>query len=606
MNSSFLLVGHRCTGKTTLGKRLANARDIAFIDLDEVISIREGKSAAELVTENEQRFRRIEGAVLAELLADHAACVIVAGAGCNAFPVGIRTIWIYREGWEETALRDRQRLRPDLSPQEEIDWMKATREERYRRSAHLCLHIERGCGEDEASRRLDFLAEWLTEVTGSPAMKKSWLVPRDPEDLQRAEADVALFGMAGVEIRSDIFPEMPSPAVPWMASLRSDNVDFFNHARDASVFDCDSSLLRCLNLRELAPRPLVLSSHPDDVYKEFFDFLTSLPAWVSTHAPDWTSHVMLKYAPRIKSWVELRYAYQLYKIHERDGHRLSFLPRGKNWKWMRIQRLFHGNDLNYLSTGCLEHSHRPPSLDYILPHAVGDHARDFYAVIGNPVEQSAGDIFHRALSLAADGGQATYVKIPVSPGEVDNCLHLLPQLGFRGLSVTSPLKSTLLESNFVGTKLDITAGNTLALIKGSFLLFDTDEEGMRATLEQIEKDGVLPGATVVFGGGGVLPAVTRALSACGWGPIHHVRARAGWPEEKPAGISLIIDASAAENIDHASAPPCSAWLDLRYRNIPAAPPQAERFYNGTTLYKHQAIAQRRIWDMPDCDTHPLL
>ena len=151
-------------------------------------------------------------------------------------------------------------------------------------------------------------------------------------------------------------------------------------------------------------------------------------------------------------------------MYEKAGGRISFLPQGKNWKWMRVQRLFNGNDLNYLSTGCLEHSHRPPSLDYFLPHVVGDHARDFYGVIGDPVEHSVGDVFHRALSLHADGGAQTYVKIPLKPSEIDNCLHLLPQIGFKGLSVTSPLKTAVFDSNFVGTEVNISAGNTLSLV----------------------------------------------------------------------------------------------------------------------------------------------
>ncbi|MBR9978654.1 MAG: AAA family ATPase [Bacteroidetes bacterium] len=606
MNCSFLLIGHRGSGKTTLGKQLAQARALPFIDLDEAISAREGRPAAELVIDDEHRFRRLEHDMLHELLSGGENAVIAVGGGCLFFPDGIRTIWMYREGWEETALRDRARLRPELSPAEEISWMKTTREEQYRRHAHLCLHIERDCPEEEAARRLIFLSGWLAEVTGSPALKKSWIVPRDKEDLSRAEADVRLFAMAGVELRSDMFPELPEPTVPWMASLRGDDADFFQCAREASVFDCDSSFLRCLNLKGLTPRPLILSSHPDDVYKEFFDFLISLPAWASSHAPDWAEGVMLKYAPRVKSWVELRYANQLYKVYERDGHRINFLPQGKNWKWMRIQRLFHGNDINYLSTGCLEHSHRPPTLDYLLPHAIGNHARDLYGVIGKPVEQSVGDIFHRALSLESDNGNATYLKIPVSPEEVDNCLHLLPQIGFRGLSVTAPLKSTILESNFVGTEHDIRSGNTLALVKGSFLLYDTDELGMLAALEAIEQDGVTPGSTILFGGGGVTASVTRALAARGWGPVHHIRARDGWTEQQSEDVRLIIDASGAEHIDHGNAPHCNAWLDLRYRNLPPSPPQAERFYGGMTFYKRQALAQRRIWGMTPCDTHPLL
>jgi hypothetical protein len=345
--------------------------------------------------------------------------------------------------------------------------------------------------------------------------------------------------------------------------------------------------------------------------------------------------------------VELRYANQLYKVYENAGKRITFLPQGKNWKWMRVQRLFRGNDLNYLSTGCLEHSLRPPSLDYFLPHAVGNHARDFYGVIGDPVEHSFGDVFHRALSLAAtdarqhnpssakdsavgndqrstsssfdsgtghDGidetGTETYVKIPLKRAEIDNCLHLLPQIGFRGLSVTSPLKSAVFESNFVGTDQDITAGNTLALIRGSFLLFDTDQLGMEAALAEIEADGIAPGTVAIFGSGGARDALTRALEQRGWGPIEIVRARDGWGELTSRGFTLVVDASGSSGSEHTlrhtNAPTCRVWFDLRYRDIPPPPLRAERFYSGMTFYKHQALAQRRLWGLPETNGHPLL
>ncbi|MBR9976277.1 MAG: hypothetical protein KFF77_11895 [Bacteroidetes bacterium] len=606
MNSSFLLIGHRGSGKTTLGRHLAAARGVAFLDLDEVIEDREGRPAAVLVAENEPRFRRLEQDILHELVSRPVAAVIATGGGCTAWPTGLRTIWIHREGWEETAIRERRRLRPELNEDEEITWMHETREERYRRAAHLRLHIERGCGVDEAASRLVFLAGWLESAAGRPGLAKSWIVPRDPEDLSRAVADVRLFGLAGVEIRSDVFPEIPKLDVPWLASLRSDDTTFFRRAREASAFDCDASLLRFLDLRELPVRPLILSSHPHDVFKEFFDFLTGLPAWIGQSFPDWQSELDLKWAPRIKSWVELRYANQLYKVYEKTGGRLTVLPQGKNWKWMRVLRLFNGNNHNYLSTGCLEHSHRPPTLDYFLPHVIGDHAREFCGVIGSPVEHSFGDVFHRALSLQADGGASTYMKIPLKAEEIDNCLHLLPQLGFTGLSVTSPLKTSVFTSNFVGTELDISAGNTLALVKGSFLLYDTDQAGMEAALAEIEADGVVPGSVILYGSGGVSSAVTRALENRAWGPIETIPARDGWGDHNRQRCQLVIDASGGDGSAHAHAPLCAAWLDLRYRDIPAAPAQAERFYNGMTFYKQQALAQREIWGLGPVDTHPLL
>lgn len=607
MKCSFLLIGHRTSGKTVLGAMLADMRGVPFVDVDDIIEARSGRRAAEFVADDEAGFRDLEQRIVTELAEDPTPRIIATGGGCTAWPMGIRTIWIFREGWEESALRERQRLRPTLTPEEEISWMRTTRELRYRRAAHLCLHIERGCSVNDAAARLGVLAGWLADVAGSSGMAKSWIVPRDPTDLTRAIADATLFGMAGVEIRSDVFPDPPNLTVPWLASLRTEDPTYFQKCASATAFDCDVTLLRCLELDGLAPRPLILSAHPDDVFKEYFHFLTSLTEWIANTRPLWHDELKLKWAPRVKSWVELRYAFQLYKEFEKKGRPVSFLPQGKNWSWMRIQRLFNGNELNYISPGCLEHSLRPPSLDYFLPHMMGAHARDYFGVIGDPVEESFGDVFHRALSLSSDQDHhATYVKIPLRESELDNCLHLLPQLGFKGLSVTSPLKRVVVHSNFVGMDSPLEAGNTLVLTRGSFLLYDTDETGMNAALENIERDGIPPGDVALFGTGGVSPAVTRALVFRGWGPITHIRARDGWGELSTSAFTLVVDASGGDDNEHVDAPVCRAWLDIRYRDIPAPPPQAERFYNGMLFYKAQAMAQRSLWGLPPCRSHPLL
>lgn len=606
MGNFFLLIGHRASGKSTLGHTLAAARGIPHIDLDLEIERRDGQRAAEFVAKDEAKFRKTEIDLLREIISCEEPAVISVGGGLREYPSGVFTIWISRDGWEEDAIASRDRLRADLSPEEEIAWMRETREERYRRAAHFRLHIERGCGAQEAAGRLALLAEWLESAAGSPGMRCSWMLPRDEDDVQRCAADAMLFGMAGVELRSDRFEEFPAMDMPWLASLRSEEDGFFQRAKDAAAFDCDTSLLQKLDLRGLAPRPLILSTHPNDVFREFFEYLINLPAWIEKAWPEWKDFVILKYAPRVKSWIELRYAYQLYKMYEKQGGRITFLPQGKPWRWVRAMRLLSGNESNYISSGCEEHSHLPPSLDYFLPHVQEPVPEVFYGVVGRPVENSYGDVFHRAISLSADGGKDSYFKIPLSPAEIDNCLHMLPQFGFRGLSVTSPLKTDMVESNFVGCERDLPAGNTLAYVKGSFLLHDTDEEGMRAALEEIEARGVEPGPALVFGSGGVSHALRRALEARGWGPVTVLSAREGWGEHANSAVTLVVDASGGRVDAAMDAPRARAWLDLRYRDIPRPPAGVEHAFGGMTFFKAQAMAQRRLWGCAEVKEHPLL
>jgi shikimate kinase len=595
MKRPILLIGHRTSGKTTLGRLLATDLACTFFDLDDEIEQRTGKSAAEWVSSDEAAFRALEEETLASLTTTASRSVIAAGGGLRGIPADLYVIWIHREGWENDALATRVRLKPEFSPEEEISWMKAARDEHYRRSAHVQLNIERGCTIAQAATRLRLLADWLLAASSSPIMRMSWMRPRDRDDLQRCVAQARLFDMAGVEIRSDMFDELPEVPVPVLASLRSPDPAFFSRATRAVMFDCDTAFIQHLDLRGIEARPLIFSTHPDDVYKEFFEYLTSLPDFIATSYPAWSEQLMLKYAPRVKSWVELRYANQLYKVFEKAGKKINFFPQGKRWNWMRVQRLFAGNQFNFISSGCLERSQLPPGMDYFLPHCAATAPISFYGVIGGQVDGSVGDIFHSACAASLSDDSGVYVKIPLAPAEIDNCLHLLPQIGFKGLSVTSPLKRAVYDSNFVGCETDLKAGNTLALIKGSFLLFDTDETGMTAALEEIEKSGIRSGTAMVFGEGGVSEAICRALAGRGWHSVQTTSARRGWEGIDTQHFTLIVNAS-GQNAS-SGAPPCDAWLDVRYRDIDAPPATAAAFFNGMTMYKHQAAAQRRIWQL---------
>lgn len=62
------LVGFMATGKTTLGKEIARKRKWKFLDLDELITLREKKSIADIFARHgEVYFRRIEKKVLEEV-----------------------------------------------------------------------------------------------------------------------------------------------------------------------------------------------------------------------------------------------------------------------------------------------------------------------------------------------------------------------------------------------------------------------------------------------------------------------------------------------------------------------------------------------------------
>ncbi|MBI5845462.1 MAG: shikimate kinase AroL [Deltaproteobacteria bacterium] len=75
------LTGYRCTGKTTVGRALADVLGLDFADADEVLVGEAGKDVASIVAEEGwEGFRDRESAVL-KRLAEHGGLVVATGGG---------------------------------------------------------------------------------------------------------------------------------------------------------------------------------------------------------------------------------------------------------------------------------------------------------------------------------------------------------------------------------------------------------------------------------------------------------------------------------------------------------------------------------------------
>jgi shikimate kinase len=76
---NLVLTGFMGTGKTTVGRRLAERLGLTFIDTDLVIEERHGPIADIFVTEGEEAFREMERAVAAELGAESGLVIATGG-----------------------------------------------------------------------------------------------------------------------------------------------------------------------------------------------------------------------------------------------------------------------------------------------------------------------------------------------------------------------------------------------------------------------------------------------------------------------------------------------------------------------------------------------
>ncbi len=77
-----ILVGFMGSGKSVVGRGLAKRLGIPFLDIDEIIVSREGKSIAKIFAESgEPYFRKIEKGVALEVCGRADSCVIATGGG---------------------------------------------------------------------------------------------------------------------------------------------------------------------------------------------------------------------------------------------------------------------------------------------------------------------------------------------------------------------------------------------------------------------------------------------------------------------------------------------------------------------------------------------
>jgi shikimate kinase len=81
MDTNIVLIGFMGSGKSSVGRRLANRLKREFLDSDELTSVRAGKTISEIFeTEGEERFRELETEEL-QRLADSSGIVLATGGG---------------------------------------------------------------------------------------------------------------------------------------------------------------------------------------------------------------------------------------------------------------------------------------------------------------------------------------------------------------------------------------------------------------------------------------------------------------------------------------------------------------------------------------------
>jgi shikimate kinase len=81
-----ILIGMPGSGKTTLGKQIAESLSLPFFDLDSIIESSAGKSIKSIFEdEGEEYFRKVESEAVKKFLSDHSKFIMSSGGGTPCF-----------------------------------------------------------------------------------------------------------------------------------------------------------------------------------------------------------------------------------------------------------------------------------------------------------------------------------------------------------------------------------------------------------------------------------------------------------------------------------------------------------------------------------------
>ena len=173
----FSLIGLPGSGKSTIGRHLAKAWKLRFVDSDQVIEQRIGGSIKDFFAEHgEAAFRDIEAAVIAQLLQEKVPSVLSTGGGAilrkeNRTALHTYSTVFYLQALPEDIAR---RLRNDTTrplmqgedPLQRLKDLLFVREPLYRETAHYVVDTARQ-NTAQVSRKICMQAE-LAGLLGTP------------------------------------------------------------------------------------------------------------------------------------------------------------------------------------------------------------------------------------------------------------------------------------------------------------------------------------------------------------------------------------------------------------------------------------------------------
>ncbi len=175
---NIILIGFRGTGKTTIGKMLAQRLGKEFVDADEYLEQKEGKTVKDIFAEGgEKLFREIETQIIAELcLSDNR--VVATGGGAILREENVRALkksgiiilleadtdTIYKRIHRNTTTEQRRPSLTNRNAYEEIEYLLEYRGPLYDRTADFVINTTSMSATDAANKIVTFLRNHVMDI----------------------------------------------------------------------------------------------------------------------------------------------------------------------------------------------------------------------------------------------------------------------------------------------------------------------------------------------------------------------------------------------------------------------------------------------------------
>ncbi|MDG0815273.1 shikimate kinase [Bdellovibrio svalbardensis] len=604
-----VVIGHRGTGKTELMKRLQvslPAGSAEFVDLDHEIEMKIGKTIMELFLEHgEAYFRELERQLFLETLQKpHKDMYLFVGAGfdVNVLPETVRTLWVRRKtDLDGRIFLNRPRLNPEMSPLEEFLKRAKQREENYAKVADEVYLMPEGLFENHhfvLGVEKAILTHTATHIGGCLTLLPS--LHDKPLRWQMFKDRFAQKGIELFELRDDFLTleriqqtlqEMPGEKFLFSFREVKDRREFWTSPEWSQILARSTWIDWPLELgspeevlNHVPKEKLIISCHDMNEFEALQSYEN-----LAAH---------LKFAPIVKSYSELWVYHQWQKAV--SSHR-SFLPRSENGRWAWYRQLQIDQQLiNFWRDGEGSAGDQPSLFQWLM---TPQHPVNFAAVLGAPVEHSFTPIEHAEFFHKRN---LPVFAVHIEREEWDEAMPILQKLGLQYAAVTAPHKEAA--AKWCGHK-ELFALNTLYFNKGKqqWVGTSTDDAGFLELIEGVGMIAPLQKEIFVWGGGGTLGMIQKALPHASYFSSRQGAARPG--TEDLEGVKPKILIWAAPRGPETVLPP-KEWdpamvYDLNYKEDSMGREYAQlsgaNYQSGLTMFIAQAQLQRVFWQKCEDD-----